>query len=687
MDANYEYVLNIRDNTSNLTGFTGAVRTISSGAARAETALGGVNTSLKNLGSAASGLDNLNFDLQTDITPLRRATALVDSLKSKVGAVRMLVTANTSGATASIAVLRTQIEAATRRRDIAVNSRDIQAANREIASLTTKMQKLEGMPPQGLFNRMGALHGNLVSITGLVAGIGVTAGLASFGGDVVRVTSDFQKYNAVLTNTFSSQVLAGQAMKDLQKFAKDTPYKLKEVTGSYIKFTGRGLAPTMKEMEAVGDLSGALGKDFEQLTEAILDVNNTERWTELGIKVRTEGNKIIGYYKGVTKEFDRSEKGALAMAVAFGQMKGVAGTSKMVAGTLGGQLSQLSDTFDEFKLRVGNALLPIFTLGIRVLNKLLDMGSGVVDSLLPKFEQWGGWITANTPLIESGLQGVGIAVGIITAGFVVLNATMLLNPIFLITAGIAAGVVGFGYLWAKSEEFRASVTGIWEVSKGLFTSFWDNGKRAIGGLIDMVSHLVAGMADAATFDFAGAAANFSKAMLSTKDIAAPFDGVMKDFNKGYAEGSRQFREVEEANKLSQRQSFFDNYTKKEAQRNEALTVAREKKIIANANPDKTKPENVNIADILNYRNTGNKSGAVSALGGAAGGTGSGSGGSSGIGEVKGDAKAVRNIATTIQNLNITLNITTNTITEGMAEVKRMVGATLLDAVNDLNYVN
>src|SRR5690606_35591870 len=108
------------------------------------------------------------------------------------------------------------------------------------------------------------------------------------------------------------------------------------------------------QLTAMGDVAAAVGKDMGQLTEAILDVNNTERWTELGVKVRTEGDKIIGTFRGMTVEAERTEAGALKMVQAFGEMEGVAGTMEKVSATLGGALSNLDDTFDKVFVTLGS---------------------------------------------------------------------------------------------------------------------------------------------------------------------------------------------------------------------------------------------------------------------------------------------------------------------------------------------
>ena len=48
----------------------------------------------------------------------------------------------------------------------------------------------------------------------------------------------------------------------------------------------------MDAMKKMGDFTNTVAKPFDQLTEAILDINNPERWKEFGVRVQTEGNKV-----------------------------------------------------------------------------------------------------------------------------------------------------------------------------------------------------------------------------------------------------------------------------------------------------------------------------------------------------------------------------------------------------------
>lgn len=53
-----------------------------------------------------------------------------------------------------------------------------------------------------------------------------------------------------------------------------------------------------------------------------------------------------------------------------------------------------------------------------------------------------------------------------------LNAAMIANPVGLIIAAVAAFAAGIYYAYQKSEEFRATLIGLWEVIKNLATAWW-----------------------------------------------------------------------------------------------------------------------------------------------------------------------------------------------------------------------
>lgn len=179
--------------------------------------------------------------------------------------------------------------------------------------------------------------------------------ISGFIGDMVKVRSEFEKFSAVLGNSMQSQEAANKAMSMLQTFAKETPYQLTEITEAYVKMVNRGLRPTKEELTKLGDFAAVTGKSFDQLVEAIMDVNNPERWKEFGVKAETTGNKVKISFNGMTKEVERTTEGAMKAVEAFAAVKGVTGSMAVQMDTLGGKVSNMKDAWDQMLVSIGDS--------------------------------------------------------------------------------------------------------------------------------------------------------------------------------------------------------------------------------------------------------------------------------------------------------------------------------------------
>jgi hypothetical protein len=204
--------------------------------------------------------------------------------------------------------------------------------------------------------------------------------IKDFVGEVVRVTAEFQRLEAVLTNTLGSNSAARAALADIQKLAAVTPFSVRELSDSFIKLANRGVKPTMDEMRKMGDLAATLGKPFEQVVEALLDINNQERWKEIGVKAETAGNKVRLSFKGATYEVDRTVQGVTDAAVKLGELEGVAGSMNAISKTLGGQISNLGDAWETFLKTVGDGNNGVLSGFVGVMNDILASMTAVVKT-------------------------------------------------------------------------------------------------------------------------------------------------------------------------------------------------------------------------------------------------------------------------------------------------------------------
>ena len=242
------------------------------------------------------------------------------------------------------------------------------------------LAELRGALGGELANVVSGLAGNFGQLALSIGGVGLAAGgiaaatsaVFALGQTAIQTAANFERMRATLKTTFGSEGVARQVQQQLIEFAATTPFGVEQITEAYIQLANRGLKLANSELTNLGDFAAATGKDMMQLIEAIADINNQERWSEFGVKVQTSGNKIIGTFKGVTKEFERSEAGATEMIKEFGKLPGIAGGMAAQSATLNGQMSNLSDNLDQLYNTIGESLLPVAKAFVGGLNDVIQ---------------------------------------------------------------------------------------------------------------------------------------------------------------------------------------------------------------------------------------------------------------------------------------------------------------------------
>lgn len=194
-------------------------------------------------------------------------------------------------------------------------------------------------------------------IGGMIAGAFAVGGMVQFGKQIFNVTAEFQKFEAVLTNTLGHNGAANAALAQITEFAAKTPYQVNELTASFVKLANQGFVPTLREMQSLGDLASAMGKSFDQLTEAIIDAQTGEfeRLKEFGIRASKQGDKVTFTFKGVKKQVDFTADSIREYVLSLGDVTGVTGGMEAQSKTLGGGLSNLADSWEQLTLAIGKA--------------------------------------------------------------------------------------------------------------------------------------------------------------------------------------------------------------------------------------------------------------------------------------------------------------------------------------------
>ncbi|OKL39531.1 hypothetical protein A3841_00850 [Pontibacter flavimaris] len=296
--------------------------------------------------------------------------------------------------------------------DLKLN-KELKQANGQMDRLVSKASKYARVlstasTPKAGFTpptpRGGMMRGNssgggmgLKGAAGLLGGIFALDQMRLFGGGVVETTATFQKFEAVLTNTFQSATRAKSAMAMIQDFASKTPFAVDELSGSFVKLANRGFAPTEDQMRKLGDLASSVGKDFDMLTEAMLDaeVFENERLKEFGIKGKDNKDGTMTYtFKGQDTTIKKDAKAIREYILSLGDMVGVQGSMAAISKTLGGRLSNLGDNFTKLQKVIGQNSTGAFTF-------FIDSGNKAIDFFIEFF-------TKISPL-KQALSGIGSA--------------------------------------------------------------------------------------------------------------------------------------------------------------------------------------------------------------------------------------------------------------------------------------
>lgn len=215
------------------------------------------------------------------------------------------------------------------------------------------------------------LNNNFKKIGSALAGYFAASSLLDYAAHVRDVTVEFQKLEAVLTNTLGSSSAAQKALLDIQEFAAKTPFSVTELTQSFVKLANQGFKPTTEELRKLGDLASSTGKSFDQLAEAVIDAQTGEfeRLKEFGIRASKEGDKVKFTFKGVQQEVDFTSKAIQNYVLSLGDVEGVSGSMDAISKTLGGQLSNLKDEFDQLAKTLGGNFAPELSYAIDLIGQ------------------------------------------------------------------------------------------------------------------------------------------------------------------------------------------------------------------------------------------------------------------------------------------------------------------------------
>ncbi|WP_296988202.1 tape measure protein [Thalassospira sp. UBA1131] len=217
---------------------------------------------------------------------------------------------------------------------------------------------------------------------GILAGLGVSLGVAEIATGIAQVNAQFQDLQTSLKVATGSATAADQAFAGLRVFAKETPFQLSEVTQAFISLKNLGLDPSMEALRAYGDIASSFnGKSLDDFIQAVADATTGEfeRLKEFGIKASSEGENVAFTFRGLTTTIGKNaaEIERYLQDLARNNFGG-AMSEKM--DNLSGRFSNLKDAVDDLYVTIGESG------GIDVMAGALEIASGAVVGLTDNLE-------------------------------------------------------------------------------------------------------------------------------------------------------------------------------------------------------------------------------------------------------------------------------------------------------------
>lgn len=265
------------------------------------------------------------------------------------------------------------------------------------------------------------------SIQGVIAGIGLSIGAAGTARFLLDVNTQFERFVAQLRTLSGSEAAAKGIIADLQKFATETPFELKEVVQTFIDLKTRGVEPTNDVLRDLGNVAAAFGGSIDDVAMAATQaaVGETERLKQFGIQASIQGNKIALTFNGVTQVVERNSTDVVNALRKMSQ-ENFADAMSLQMDTIQGSLSNLSDAFWGLAVTIGQAGLAQEFKGLT--SELTDLTARLNENPAAVQRTVHQWVT--------GFKYIGTAV----VGFV----SLLFN-----TGKIIGGI--FGHVIIETE--------------------------------------------------------------------------------------------------------------------------------------------------------------------------------------------------------------------------------------------
>lgn len=203
-----------------------------------------------------------------------------------------------------------------------------------------------------------AFAATLVKI-GAVAGAAFGAAMAGLAKSVISTSAQFEGFETSLVTLEGSSDKARQSMDWIGDFARKTPFDVAGITEAFIKLKTYGLDPLAGDaLQTLGDTASAMNKPLNQAVEALADATTFqfERLREFGLVASQAGDQVTFRWQQNGKEMTRVVKKNgedIRRFILDNLGSRFNGAMLRQSKTWDGMMSNLGDSWDDFKLRIG----------------------------------------------------------------------------------------------------------------------------------------------------------------------------------------------------------------------------------------------------------------------------------------------------------------------------------------------
>lgn len=193
------------------------------------------------------------------------------------------------------------------------------------------------------------------------ASLAVAGAFGVLGRSVIDTSAQFESYQATLETIEGTAEKARASLDWIADFGKTTPYDVAQVTEAFVALKAYGIDPIADDaLRTLGDTASAMGKPLTQAVEAFADAatGEFERLKEFGIKAKTEGDNVtFAWTKNGQEMTETVKKSSNEIRAFLLETMGdrFSGAMDRQSRTWNGMMSNLGDTWTDFKRRIGEA--------------------------------------------------------------------------------------------------------------------------------------------------------------------------------------------------------------------------------------------------------------------------------------------------------------------------------------------